>query len=1504
MMIENRGGGGGGGGGGGASSGLYSFAETPPIAPGVGSPLFSPGNQASPPPASGGARGGMASVSAVAAAAMTGGGAMDRGTTPPSQQQQQQRGGVSSSEGGGGGANGSPAGQGFSRANVPRVTRFQACEYAASLVSSTARGELDRQSDLADRLNEAPLYSYQRRGWPPVFSVASEAQLPAEVVQRHEARRGVCLCGVFTEIKRVWTSVDTSLFLWRYDSVDDAPVEYTGEDQAICAVGLVRPPSGVFIQAVQYVLVVATSVDIALVGLCGNGSLADPLRSIAFFSLPMYSVPSDGVMITSVATTKHGRVFLGGQDGHLYELKYSGTDTWMSKRCTKICHTAGIREMLPSFFRHAQPAIAGLVLDGARGVLYARTEEGGLQVFDIGANCDLSPRKVDESPNVAAAADKSFGSRLITSSEASRDRRNVATLIDIYVVDVAESTRIQVVAVLSDGRRIYFSTQRRALRPSLGMGVGAGALVAERPHKLEMMYVRPGPPMSEQGDQRTAAPASPLQVEAACLTGGIVLLSEAGDADIHARLVMTAVDNTLPPNLMGYQSVPAHGPSPAQMRGLREVVARERLNGRAETIVEITRTVSSLSSSDTTGDNMTSSSVHPNELASQILPQRRFLVVGTAGTAEVVKSRPVDILGSILEQDSGDALFDFFRSYGSAESASICMQLIADPPKGTSAFAIDAAGRALQDTQLVGEPCLEDTYGYESGGGQPGFMNMGRALREPKFLFSGAHEGILRYITRILLPIWEKSIGTVGSNIDSHRACASVDKGATIRPTVRPDTLRQLETLLTSISAFLENKRKSSTARHARGRGGVSMLKQTTVAVRDVIPVGSQGKRRRVEEAIAEEERSFDGIIAVVHRSREAVLLLRHLSDSANFGRITLNLSKEMRRRLVSDMSFRKFIATAEGETVASELVAALMDSADGLLSELSSTLRRGCPSFFKEDDMKYYSAASLLNLSRLEDVSETERRRRSSEALAQLLEVPSSCDLEKVVPRFAELHFYEGVILLPLKRAHERDPRNEALRTDIDPAVRARAEEERYQCYEHVTKCLEDLRPGANVAATGDVEVASYRNTLVALAFQTDDELFHYCFYDAMIKCGLERELTSLRPRFLDAYLRRRGGGIDGRLPRPLNAEQVRALELLAHVHQENGQYDAAVGVYSALGQRPSGFESDEKVSLDERERHFQAGLLVAKNAETNLQHLDVHLQLLDFQRRIRRELRRRILETTEDGGATAGVDSTAMQKAVDDLEFDLTDITTLYNDYASEFGLWDLSLEIIQFSIPGNEASGAQLEETSRQLWDQVLVDASSFKHGGSALRAAAAEVSRIGSRLYPFDASFPAHHVARRLEEIAYGLWPKSMNAGTREDASDTIISSRIISESLLDAARMDFACVYRAYEALISLRGVGGGGETGVLHQPRLRYRMLRTSFEVLAAWARQVEQSSSERSESAGIIIFACETCLAEVKRLQIPALQADELAAQYRSLRDEMNANLPLGRGLHVRFAS
>jgi nuclear pore complex protein Nup155 len=142
------------------------------------------------------------------------------------------------------------------------------------------------------------------------------------------------------------------------------------------------------LDAVKHVLVLATTAEVVLLGVCvgpaapGSG---DAFESLSLQPMPLYAAPSDGVVTTcAAASAKTGRIFLGGADGHVYELTYSRTDSWRSRRCARARVTGGVAALLPSFlppllFGQPEP-LEALAVDDERGVLYSLSAGGAIQV--------------------------------------------------------------------------------------------------------------------------------------------------------------------------------------------------------------------------------------------------------------------------------------------------------------------------------------------------------------------------------------------------------------------------------------------------------------------------------------------------------------------------------------------------------------------------------------------------------------------------------------------------------------------------------------------------------------------------------------------------------------------------------------------------------------------------------------------------------------------------------------------------------------------------------------------------------------------------------------------------------------------------------------------------------------------------------------------------------------------------------------------------------------------
>ncbi len=83
---------------------------------------------------------------------------------------------------------------------------------------------------------------------------------------------------------------------------------------------------------------ICLSCQIVLLGVCISPGKrgGDAYEELSLQPMPLYATPSDNVVTTCVASSANGRIFLGGSDGHVYELQYSAQDTWRKRRVAKV----------------------------------------------------------------------------------------------------------------------------------------------------------------------------------------------------------------------------------------------------------------------------------------------------------------------------------------------------------------------------------------------------------------------------------------------------------------------------------------------------------------------------------------------------------------------------------------------------------------------------------------------------------------------------------------------------------------------------------------------------------------------------------------------------------------------------------------------------------------------------------------------------------------------------------------------------------------------------------------------------------------------------------------------------------------------------------------------------------------------------------------------------------------------------------------------------------------
>ncbi|KAK9099995.1 hypothetical protein Scep_023425 [Stephania cephalantha] len=548
-------------------------------------------------------------------------------------------------------------------------------------IARDAATHLDLEESLEVARYASHPYSAHPKEWPPLVEMLDTWELPPVLIERYGAAggEGTALCGIFPEIRRAWATVDNSLFLWRFDKWDGQCPEYSGEEQAICAVGLARSKPGVCCT--------------------GRGDGTDPYAEVSLQPLPEYTIPSDGVTMTCVACTSKGQIFLAGRDGHVYEVQYTTGSGW-NKRCRKICLTAGLgslvsRWVIPNVFRFGTvDPIVEMIVDNERHILYARTEEMKVQVFDLGASGGGSLKKVAEERNIINQRDSQYGGRQPAGSRAA-SRTGKISIVAITPLSTVESKWLHLVAILSDGRRMYLSTSSSGgNNGSLG-GFGRLNHPHQRPSCLKVVTTRPPPPLSVGAGVnfgslagRSQSEDLSLKVETAYYSSGTAVFSDSSPPTMSSLLIVNRDASTQSSQIGGLVM------SGRSSRALRETVSSLPVEGRMLFVADVlplpetAEIVQSLYSDlelcgfEDSGESCEKAATKlwaRGDLATQhILPRKKVVVFSTMGMMDVVFNRPVDILQKLLESNTTRSVVeDFFNRLGAGEAAAMCLMLAA-----------------------------------------------------------------------------------------------------------------------------------------------------------------------------------------------------------------------------------------------------------------------------------------------------------------------------------------------------------------------------------------------------------------------------------------------------------------------------------------------------------------------------------------------------------------------------------------------------------------------------------------------------------------------------------------------------------------------------------------------------------------------------------------------------------------------------------------------------------
>eukprot|EP00057_Strongylocentrotus_purpuratus_P015067 XP_011669541.1 PREDICTED: nuclear pore complex protein Nup155 isoform X1 [Strongylocentrotus purpuratus] len=1210
----------------------------------------------------------------------------------------------------------------------------------------------------------------------PLLGPTKKTPLPPELVEQFGHMQCYCMMGAFPGISRAWLSVDTDIFVWNYQDGGDLAY-FDGLSETILYAGLVRPKPNIFRPHIRFLMCIATTVEIVLLGVSFSRPREDidpddfGQSEMHLIPEPLFAIPSDNSHITNIQGTKDGRIFLASKDGCLYELVYQAQDGWFSRKCRKVNHSSGVLSyLIPSMLQLSdKDPLVQIALDESRHILYTRSEQGTLSVYDMGSD-GKDMRKVTSIYYSSVLRETIAAAKTI-------DRSHFKQLIHIAAVTSHESSYIHLVGVTHSGIRLYFSTTRGQY----------GDVSKQRPSSLSLVHVRLPP-----GFTANMSSVRPTNVHVASYTKGCLMLCASQNEDSDRLWCLS------------------HDAMPFQQT-LMETQVSHQVDSRTWFICEIPsedhitprEDVSSISLSPSSKLRPVSSSSPsspsysipdpPAVVQQHALPAPRYVLLSSQGSIIISRLRPVDQLRQLMLNNMGPkcpAVENFFRLHKEDQASATCLilacstassdQTIAD--WATQAFFLYGGepGGIMMDQQPPPVANLAAVFGATTpvvgqtghdttnrpfgspGGATPGSMrptvastpfhqstpaNQPPMSGLPRYAqLSGKFQGLCLYYGRIVRPMWEhrlvKEVPVIGHQ--PPKTLMSLSTGSHELSSVLRD-MKALKTFLEKNSQYTmmaENMANSMPSNN--------MMRGDTLVSGG--PALQREHLRMRAEIYANERQSLMNLQKLVDMTVEVLDMLKLLCYH-QFHVVAATLS-QMDQEELKKMTFRDLVL--RGKEMCGSLITALINRyiGDNSTTEAISTrLREVCPSLYSANDATCTKANETLQAAMTAETKSV-RDRLLRESLELFKEVSQQLNLAAICAEFHQAHYYDGVVDLCLSAAFKRDPHNLALiyyknGKKPEDAHGMEAFSARFECYKSITDILDQLlsasqaqpsspavpnRPGSppkpdpNRLSNTDAE--HYFDAMMHKCLVSDDELFHVTLYDWLVNKGLKEQLLAIPSPFVEPYIKRAVN---------YNTDSLEMLDLLWKYHEKSKNYPAASRILLKLAERHS-----TDVKLQQRIEYFSRAVMCSKSSSLRTSSASEGEFLHEIEEKL--EVARLQLQVYEAISQSCNHSDPHVQNALSVLDSELIDITKLYGDFASGFDLSRCKLAIVH-------CAGHFDEELIQELWREII-DKELYQSGDKLAATRMAILSKLlislGKIYSTSERYFPLDFLVLHLEK----------------------------------------------------------------------------------------------------------------------------------------------------------
>lgn len=829
--------------------------------------------------------------------------------------------------------------------------------------------------------------------WAP-FEKIKVYPIPDSIFEQYNRAQVSTMMGLFADLNHAWITIDNACYMWDYTHPNPNLVGYEDQPNSITAVRLVVPRPGCFVPAITRLLIIATTVEMILVGVSVQTKSTGG-SDISLFQTRM-SIPIKGMNVSVIeGSTASGRVFFAGTtDNDVYELTYQQEEKWFQTRCAKINHTSrGISTLAPTLtFRQKPPQehTVQIAVDDSRKLVYTLSTKSTIRTFHMKQNGTLDLVILKPLNQTLS----NIGHMTSQSDLISTDMRIVA----IHPISSQEASKLHLMATTSTGCRIFMSA-------TSNYGYSITDPSKNAPSSMQVQHVKfpPPEPVVPQGGQQSSTQSN---------TFG----NGQGINTSSKSLKYTRNAARYPPGYF-FCFVSRHPQDQTDILFITAPdvgrIARPQETSRLSRFAELGLWVSLGSRAEDVGLASLPFSAAPsplgfaNELAVQYdKPTSDVAVLTNTGIHIFRRRRLVDMFAAAIKYGVGDEGLEgevtkFIRLYGRSETTATALAVACGQGLDVTA---DSRVATVADPEVL-EHARKAFIEY---GGKPLF-NENPALNQSLSAVdlvrpSPRHEGLALYVARLVRSIWRAPIVVEST---------SPSGGLTVTPSVSMEKLREVQERLSKLQDFLRRNKS-----FIDGLAGPEALGHVST--------------KHEEIALQAEHRALHALVVLISSMIEGISFVQVLFDE-RIDEIMLSLPNE-RRQQVRNLTYEGLFCSATGKELAKELVKAIVNRniANGSnVDTVAEALRRRCGSFCSSEDVVIFKAQEHLKKATEAGSSSEFGRNLLNESLRLFKQVAADLSMEQLqwaVDQYVSMQFFAGAIQLALCVAQEMDRGNRAL--------------------------------------------------------------------------------------------------------------------------------------------------------------------------------------------------------------------------------------------------------------------------------------------------------------------------------------------------------------------------------------------------------------------------------------------------------------------------------------------